>query len=126
MKKILIIYSDYYPDISKGLVTNAVSYLKKDFNIYKLKVPGCYEIPISIIKRIKKFDGFIALGCIIQGETAHFHFISQSINNALMKIMIDKKKPIGNGILTCVNKQQAKKRFKKGIEAAIAVKMLIS
>ena len=82
MKKILIIYSDYYPDISKGLVTNAVSYLKKDFNIYKLKVPGCYEIPISIIKRIKNLMA-LSLLVVLFKEKQHIFilYLNQSITH---------------------------------------------
>ena len=91
-----------------------------------IKVPGVFEIPVTIVKNIKKYDGIIALGCIIKGETPHFDFISKSSINAIMKISVDYRKPIGNGILTCLNMVQAKKRSKKGAEAAEAVKSVLS
>ena len=95
---------------------------------YKIiNVPGVFEIPVVISKNIKKYDGFIALGCVIKGETPHFDFISQASTNAIMKLSIDHKKPIGNGIITTLNKEQADKRsIKKGGEAAKAVISLLS
>ena len=77
---------------------------------------------INISKNIKKYDGFIALGCVIKGETPHFDFISKAATDAIMKLSIDNKKPIGNGIITCLNRDQAVVRSKsKGQEAANAV-----
>ena len=86
-----------------------------------IKVPGVFEIPVTISKNIKKFDAFIALGCVIKGETPHFDFISQATTNAIMELSIHSKKPIGNGIITCLNMDQAKKRKKKGTEASKAI-----
>ena len=83
--------------------------------------PGVFEIPIVLAKNIKKYDGFIALGCVIKGETPHFNFISEAAINGIMKISIESKKPIGNGIITCLNMKQALARRKKGKEAAKAV-----
>ena len=60
-----------------------------------------------ISKNIKKYDGFLALGCIIKGKTPHFDFISKSTINAIMHLSIVYRKPIGNGIITCLNKKQA-------------------
>ena len=77
-------------------------------------------------QHIKKFDAFIALGCVIKGQTPHFDFISQSSTNAIMDLAINSKKPIGNGILTCLNMKQAKARKKKGAEAAKAVVSVLS
>ena len=121
-KKILIVYSDYYKDISKGLIKNAKNTLPKNsFLINMIKVPGVFEIPITISKNLKKFDAFIALGCVIKGETPHFDFISQATTNAIMELSVHSKKPIGNGIITCLNMNQAKERKKKGIEASKAI-----
>ena len=121
-KKILIVYSDYYKDISKGLIKNAKNTLPKNsFLINMIKVPGVFEIPITISKNLKKFDAFIALGCVIKGETPHFDFISQATTNAIMELSVHSKKPIGNGIITCLNMDQAKERKKKGIEASKAI-----
>ena len=85
-----------------------------------------FEIPVTISKNLKKFDAFIALGCVIKGETPHFDFISSATTLAIMNISVDSKKPIGNGIITCLNKKQAKLRGKKGKEAARAIKSVLS
>ena len=125
MKKILIVISDYYADISKSLLNNA----KIELNNYSfkiIKVPGVFEIPITISKNINKYNGFIALGCVIKGETPHFDFISIATTQAIMSLSIKSKKPIGNGIITCLNKKQAKARGKKGKEAALAVISILS
>ena len=85
-----------------------------------------FEIPVTISKNIKKYDGFIALGCVIKGETPHFNFISEASINAIMDLSIASKKPIGNGIITCLNMLQAKARKTKGAEAAKAVISILS
>ena len=97
-----------------------------NFNTRIIKVPGVFEIPVTISKYLKKFDAFIALGCVIKGKTPHFDFISQSSTNAIMDLAINSKKPIGNGILTCLNINQAKVRKKKGAEAAKAIVSVLS
>ena len=121
--KILIVSARYYEDFSKSLELYAVSTLEVKKIKYKIiPVPGVFEIPVVIAKNIKKYDGFIALGCIIKGETPHFDFISQATIDAIMKLSIDYKKPIGNGIITSLNKLQAAYRSKKkGGEAANSV-----
>ena len=70
----------------------------KKSDVYK--VPGAFEIPVAISKLSKKYDGFIAIGCIIKGQTFNFDLISSAITNGIMKISIDQKKPSGNSILT--------------------------
>ena len=121
--KILIVSARYYKDFSKSLELYAISILKRKKVKYKIvPVPGVFEIPVVIAKNVKKYDGFIALGCVIKGETPHFNFISQAATDAIMKLSIDYKKPIGNGIITSLNKLQAANRSKKkGGEAANAV-----
>jgi 6,7-dimethyl-8-ribityllumazine synthase len=121
--KILIVSARYYEDFSKSLELYALSTLGAKKIKYKIiPVPGVFEIPVVIAKNIKKYDGFIALGCVIKGETPHFDFISQATTDAIMKLSIDYKKPIGNGIITSLNKLQAAQRSKKkGGEAANAV-----
>ena len=84
-------------------------------------MPGAFEIPVTIAKNLKKFNGFIALGCVIKGQTPHFDFISKSTTDALMTLSITSKKPVGNGVITCLSKKQAVERDKKGSEAAEAV-----
>ena len=125
MKKILIVIADYYEDISSLLLKSAKNNLK-NFSLKIIKVPGVFEIPITISKNIKKYDAFIALGCVIKGETPHFDFISNASTQAIMNLSVDSKKPIGNGIITCLNMKQAKGRGKKGKEAAKAVVSLLS
>jgi len=120
-KKFLIVIADYYKDISKGLLNSAKSILPKSSLIKVISVPGVFEIPVTIAKNIKKFDAFLALGCVIKGETPHFDFISHASTDGIMKLSIESKKPIGNGIITCLNKRQAIARKKKGREAAQAV-----
>ena len=125
-KKILIVAADYYTDISNLLIISAKKKLKNFNKIDIIKVPGVFEIPVTIARKINKYDAFIALGCVIKGETPHFDFISKSTTDALMFLSITKKKPIGNGIITCLNKLQATKRSHKGSEAAKAVISIIS
>ena len=125
-KKILIVCANYYKDISIGLITSATKNLPKNFNVSMINVPGVFEIPVIISKNLKKFDAFIALGCVIKGETPHFEFISQATTNAIMKLAIQSKKPIGNGIITCLNMKQAKARKKKGTEASKAIISILS
>ena len=125
-KKILIVLADYYREISLGLLHSAKKKLPKSFKIDVIKVPGVFEIPITISKNIKKFDAFIALGCVIKGQTPHFDFIAQATTNAIMNLSIQSKKPIGNGIITCLNMKQARERRKKGAEAAKAVLSILS
>ena len=112
-KKYLIVISEYYKDISKGLLKSALKIIPKSSSIKIIKVPGVFEIPVTISKNIKKFDAFLALGCIIKGKTPHFDFISYSTTNALMDLSVSYKKPIGNGVITCLNKNQAIARKKK-------------
>ena len=94
---------------------------KKNITPSVIKVPGAFEIPVMIARNIKKYDGFIAAGCIIKGETPNFSLISNAIINGIMKLSILHKKPIGNAIITCLNEDQAEKRADKGKEAAKAV-----
>ena len=130
MKKILIVNSDYYKSISNNLVFNAKKKLiNKKFQINIIKVPGVFEIPIAIRKNIKKYDGFVALGCVIKGQTPHFDLICSSTFISILNLSIDYNKPIGNGIITAFNLKQADQRSiksnlkknNKGIEAANAV-----
>ena len=110
--KICIVISDYYKDISRDLLNGSIKELKINGyrNIKIKKVSGAFEIPNVISKNINKFNAFIALGCIIKGETDHYYFISNAVTNGLMHLSIKSKKPIGFGILTCKNLKQAKYR----------------
>jgi 6,7-dimethyl-8-ribityllumazine synthase len=126
IKNLLIVNANYYQDISLGLLKNAMKVIPKKFKIKIINVPGVFEIPVTISKNLKKFDAFIALGCVIKGQTPHFDFISQASTDAIMKLSIESKKPIGNGIITCLNIKQAITRKKKGAEAANAILSVLS
>tara|TARA_Y100001970_G_scaffold132224_1_gene163066 strand:+ start:54 stop:440 length:387 start_codon:yes stop_codon:yes gene_type:complete len=120
-KKILIVTANYYKNISLNLMKSAMNEIKNSYYIKTINVPGVFEIPVTISKNIGKFDGFIALGCVIKGQTPHFDFISKAATDHIMKISVDSKKPVGNGIITCLNMKQAIKRKHKGREASKAV-----
>tara|TARA_B100000902_G_C27017639_1_gene768006 strand:+ start:140 stop:529 length:390 start_codon:yes stop_codon:yes gene_type:complete len=124
-KKYLIVIADYYKDISKGLLKSSLKLIPKKNIVKIIRVPGAFEIPVTISKNLKKYDAFIALGCIIKGETPHFDFISAASTNAIMQLSINSKKPIGNGIITCLNMRQAKLRKNKGAEATQAVNSIL-
>ena len=126
--KICIIVANYYPSISKNLIAGADKILKSNGikNTTKIIAPGVLEIPTIISKKIYSYDGIVALGCVIKGQTPHFDFISRATINALVDLSISHRKPIGNGIITCLNKKQALVRSNplqknKGGEAAKAV-----
>ena len=130
MKKILIVNSNYYREISNNLVLMAKKkLLDVKFDVSILNIPGAFEIPIAIRKNINKFDGFIALGCVIKGQTPHFDLLCYSLFNTILSLSIKYNKPIGNGVITAFNLNQAKQRSKKtsfnkqnkGSEAADAV-----
>ena len=125
-KKILIVLANYYKDISDGLLKSALKNIPKSSEVKIIRVPGVFEIPVTISKNLKKFDAFLALGCVIKGQTPHFDFISQASTNAIMDISVSQKKPVGNGIITCLNMKQANARKSKGAEAANAVISILS
>ncbi len=131
MKKVLIVNANYYKEISKNLIISAKKvFRKKKVKIFLIDTPGVFEVPFVLQKNIKKFDAFIALGCVIKGETPHFDLICNTTFDRIMNISVSNKKPIGNGIITALNMSQAKKRSSlsmqnlkpnKGKEAAEAV-----
>ena len=121
--KICIVISTYNSGITNKLLFSAKNELKR-YGVTKAKdykVPGAFEIPVAIARLAKKYDAFIAIGCIIKGQTANFNLISSAITNAIMHLSITNKKPIGNSIITLFNRNQAFKRYNKGKEAANAV-----
>jgi 6,7-dimethyl-8-ribityllumazine synthase len=96
-----------------------------------IHVSGVFEIPVTIAKLISNYDAFVALGCVIKGETPHFDLISKAVVNAIMDLSVRNKKPIGNGIITCQNIQQAIERAdpnkkNKGGEAVSAVLQILA
>ena len=125
-KKILIVCANYYKDISQGLLLSALKSIPKTFTVKIVNVPGVFEIPVTISKNLNKFDAFIALGCVIKGKTPHFDFISKATTDSIMLISVNSKKPVGNGIITCLNMKQARERKKKGAEATNAILSILS
>lgn len=132
--KVQIIVADYYKDITDSLTKSATSILKKnkiDFDI--IYVPGVYEIPQLIKWNIKKnnINLFIALGCVIKGQTYHFEVISDSVGKALLDLVNNNPNTlISNGIINAYKKKQALDRSKsnnknKGEEAANAMIRMI-
>ena len=135
MKKVLIVNANYYKDISQNLVNSSKLILKRNkVKISRVNVPGIFELPLVIKKNIKKFDAFVALGCVIKGKTPHFDLICRSTFDAIMTLSITYNKPIGNGIITALNKKQALERCgknkkiksNKGLEAAQAVLSILN
>ena len=129
--KILIVLSNYYDEVGNNLLEGATKELKSnkiDYDV--LYAPGCFEIPYLVSKNIKKYRGFIVLGCVIRGKTYHFELIANECARKIMDISNFSLKPIGFGILTCENLKQAKvrsdvKKKNKGKEAANAcIKLL--
>ena len=125
-KKCLIVVANYYENISNNLLQSALRSIKNKLSFKIIYVPGVFEIPITISKNLRKYDGFIALGCVIKGQTPHFEFISSSVTDNILNMSVKNKKPIGNGIITCLNKKQAIARSKKGAEAANAMLSVLS
>ena len=136
--KILLVCSPYYKEITDNLVKGATEVLKYYSVEYKIiNVPGALEIAPSIKFFSEKksenilFDGFVALGCVIRGETYHFEVVSNESARALTDLSIKYSLPIGNGILTVNNKEQAIQRsdplkLNKGGGAALACLSLIN
>ena len=133
MKKICIVAANYYEDITKMLLNGAIKEIKRretkkilEITHEPIYVPGIFEIPVTIAKLVNKYDAFVALGCVIKGKTPHFDLISKAAVNGIMELSIKNKKPIGNGIITCLNMNQAIERAdpnkkNKGKEAVVAV-----
>ena len=137
-KKILsvsIVVADYYKEITDSLTNAAVEHLKNNNINYEIfKVPGVYEIPQFINWKLskKKINLFIALGCVIKGDTYHFEVISDAVGQSLLDISSSNSKTIiSNGIINAYSESQAKKRSKadskknKGYEAASAMVRMI-
>ena len=137
-KKILsvsIVVADYYKEITDSLTNAAVEHLQNNNINYEIfKVPGVYEIPQFINWKLskKKINLYIALGCVIKGDTYHFEVISDAVGQSLLDISSSNSKTIiSNGIINAYSESQAKKRSKadskknKGYEAASAMVRMI-
>ena len=115
-KKYLIVVADYYQEISKGLLNNAIKLIPKLSSVKIIKVPGVFEIPGTVEKlKNKNYNAIICIGAIIKGETDHYHYISDSVSNGIMNLSTYSKIPIIFGVLTCQNIDYAKKRSSKDL-----------
>lgn len=116
MTKILIVQADFYKDISTLLLEGAVAQIKAANCEYEvITVPGAFEIPavIAMARKSKEFDGYVALGCVIRGETTHYDYVCQESARALNDLACHKRVAIGYGIITTENHQQAVVRADK-------------
>ena len=128
----LIVSANFYDDISQMLLDGAISELKKgDHTFQKISVPGALEIPATISYAVdtEQYDGFIALGCIIRGETSHYDIVTKESARGINELAVNLNLAIGNGILTVENKEQAitradiKQKNKGGFAAQTAIRM---
>ena len=133
--KILIVEARYYESISEDLLQGALDVLlKAGAKVTKVNVPGALEIPhvISYAEAAKSgYDGYVALGCVIRGETTHYDYVCEQSARALMDLAVDHQLAIGNGIITVENEMQAIARSKidqknKGGFAANAVIRMVN
>ncbi len=132
--KILVIEARFYDKISDALLEGALDVLQKaKVEITKVTVPGALEIPhvISMAEAAgRAFDGYVALGCVIRGETTHYDYVCQESARAIMDLAVNQQLAIGNGIITVENDDQAwaraskEKKDKGGFAANAALKMI--
>ena len=131
MTRVLIVEARFYPEISDALLEGAVSALGSEVVTDRVTVPGALEIPGAIRLAAGRYDGFVALGCVIRGETHHFEIVANESARGLMDLMVRDGLCIGNGILTVEDEAQALHRARageldKGGDAARACLALIA
>jgi 6,7-dimethyl-8-ribityllumazine synthase len=128
--RVLIVVAPYYKEISDALLAGAKAALG-DAEVEVAEVPGALEVPGAIASAVKsrtRFDGYVALGCVIRGETSHYDYVAGESARALMDLTLEGI-AIGNGILTVENRDQAMARAgerDKGGDAARACLVMIS
>ncbi|MBB3065736.1 MULTISPECIES: 6,7-dimethyl-8-ribityllumazine synthase [Limibacillus] len=132
MAHVLIVEARFYEDIANEMVKGAEAALKQAGVTWeRIAVPGAFEIPaaVSLAAESGLFDGFVALGCVIRGETTHYDYVCQESARKLQDLAADAGLPIGYGILTCENDAQAweraavdrKNKGKDAVEACLAM-----
>lgn len=132
--KILVIEARFYDKISDQLLEGALDALSaEEADIFQVTVPGALEIPhvISFAEKAGAgYDAYVALGCVIRGETTHYDYVCQESARALMDLAVNQQLAIGNGIITVENEDQAHARADKtrkdkgGFAARAAVSMV--
>ncbi len=136
--RILIVEARFYEDIADALFAGAIRALQKAGAVFeRVSVPGSLEVPPAIAMAVeaaersgRPYDGAVALGCVIRGETLHFEIVSQESARALLELSVARRLPIGNGILTVDTNAQAWTRARpeeadKGGDAARAALSLV-
>ncbi len=128
---ILIAEARFYEPISDMLADGAIAVLEKAGASYdRIEVPGALELPsaIKIADDKQKYDGYVALGCIVRGETYHFEIVANESARGLTWLSVDPGLVIGNGILTCENYEQAEERAdpKKQNKGGFAAKAVLA
>lgn len=130
--RVLIVAARFYDDIADMLIAGAKAALQAaSVDVDVIEVPGAFEIPaiISIAGEASpaspQYDGFVALGCVIRGETTHYDYVCAETARALMDMAVQRRLAIGYGILTCETGEQARVRAdparkNKGKDAAEA------
>jgi len=131
--KLLVVVAPYYRDIADNLIAGAKAKAAAcGAEVDVVEVPGALEVPtaIAMAERMAKYDGYVALGCVIRGETYHFEIVANESSRALMDMTVARRLPLGNGILTVENEEQAilradPKQGDKGADAALAALALV-
>ena len=124
--KVGIVVARFNQEITNELLKSALTMLKKcnvdEKNIRVVWVAGSVEIPFALHKlaQSKKYDFLVALGCVIRGDTPHFDYVCKMAQEGVLKVMIEDNIPVGFGVLTLENTQQAKARLHVGGEAVLA------
>jgi len=132
-KKILIVEARFYEDMADALAEGAIAALEEAGCSYeRVSVPGVLEVPVAIkyAAETGAYDGYVALGVVIRGETSHYDHICNEVSRAIMDMTVTHGFPIGFGVLTCENMAQAEVRAdparkNKGAEAAKTIVRMI-
>lgn len=130
--RVLVATSRYYDKISRELEAGAIEVLEAAGAVVELiEVPGAFEVPgvIAMAADSAKFDGYVALGCVVRGETTHYDYVCGESARGLMRLATERRLAIGYGILTVENQEQAwvradraqKNKGKDAAEACLAM-----
>jgi 6,7-dimethyl-8-ribityllumazine synthase len=132
MYRFAVIASEYNSVIMDRLIAGARRALKDQKQVNLIRVPGSFEIPMAAKHAAvsKKYDGIVALGCVLRGETPHFEYISRAVSDGLQRVALETGIPVGFGVLTVDTVEQAMERSgesgNKGFEAAMAAFQMIN
>lgn len=127
-----IVASEYNSVVMDRLIDGAKRALNDQQQVSVIRVPGSFELPLAVKRAAEsqKFDGVVALGCVMRGETPHFEYISAAVSHGLQQVALETGIPVGFGVLTVDTVQQAMDRCgesgNKGAEAALAVLEMIN